>query len=391
MKQKGITLFHNESARGGTVPQWSGPGSGVRTFEDFYATFDVDSVCSYIPADVAVLLPASSWAREGLRKPSLPGRILKRGADSGGFVASRIWGDYRYSLAQYVAWLLTWKPQWAATMDYCCEPELDVVTRERQTRTTQNAWNAWNSYKHLPFAWVPTIQGWLPEDYRRHAYEMQPLIEQMQAHYAQNPAWRVGIGTLCRRDDVVMVQAIVNAVRDVLPTIPFHLWGIKLDALRSINLAQVVSTDSAAWHGKFKHEIEETRRLAQQAKMSIRRYSVTVKLPLYTHKVHAAVAESAQVMNAQDNTRVLDRVRHLLRVHGGWTLDLPTRRNRNYAYAIRRNGTRRERRYLGPVSELAACFESIPARLLAQQQPGSDHCGTVPPLADSLWNEGEIE
>jgi hypothetical protein len=129
--------------------------------------------------------------------------------------------------------------------------------------------------------------GWLPEDYRRHAFQMQPLIEEMSAAYAHNPYWRVGAGTLCRRNDVKAMQAILDAIREMLPGIPLHLWSIKLDALRSLDLAQVVSTDSAAWHGNFRSERDETRQRAAEAHLSMRRYAVTVKLPAYVNRVHA--------------------------------------------------------------------------------------------------------
>src|SRR5216683_3085972 len=167
---------------------------------NFYATFDASNLCSYVP-DVPILLPASSWARKGLKKPALPSRVSLRAADSGGFVASRIWGEYRYSLTEYVDWLSSWSPQWAACMDYCCEPELGQVTRERQDKTTTNVYRAWQDYRATPWAWVPTIQGLEPADYLRHALELKPVIDEMQAHYQGNPAFRVGIGTLCRRAD----------------------------------------------------------------------------------------------------------------------------------------------------------------------------------------------
>lgn len=180
------------------VAQHARSGRGLAERFEFYATFDVDSLCSSLPANIPVLLPASSWARKGLKTPRVPAHVTRLAADSGGFVASRFWGEYHYSLEQYVTWLRAFRPLWAATMDSCCEPELAVVTEQRQRRTTENAYQTWEHCKQLPFAWVPTIQGWLPEDYRRHAYEMHPLIEEMQAVYANNPCWRVGVRTLCR-------------------------------------------------------------------------------------------------------------------------------------------------------------------------------------------------
>lgn len=124
--------------RAGPVASLAIPPLAQRHFT-FYATFTVEGLCPAIPTETAVLLPASSWARIGMRPPRLPAHITERAADSGGFVASRVWGEYRYSLDQYVDWLATWQPLWAATMDYCCEPELQQVTCERQDKTTANA------------------------------------------------------------------------------------------------------------------------------------------------------------------------------------------------------------------------------------------------------------
>ena len=379
MKQ--LSLFSTFPARSDAVQQEAGSGRSLAEPFEFYATFDVDSLCSYIPQDIPVLLPASSWARKGLKAPRVPTHVTRLAADSGGFVASRIWGEYRYSLEQYVTWLRTFRPEWAATMDYCCEPELAVVTQERQQRTTENAWQAWEHFQQLPFAWVPTIQGWLPEDYRRHAAQLQPLIAEMQVAYVNNPNFRVGVGTLCRRNDVAIVQAILDAVREVLPGIPLHLWGIKLDALRSLNLAQVVSSDSAAWHGNFRSERTHTREQAQAAHLSLRRYAVTVKLPAYVQRVQATVAESHQVTLSQEDTAVLARARRLLRTHGGWTLDLLTRRNRTYAYAARRTGSCLERRYLCAVSRLQEWLTSpaFPAVLhtCGPASPDAERAGAV--------------
>src|SRR5919198_5756842 len=72
----------------------------------FYATIDADSIRSYMPA-VPYLLPASSWARYQLRPVRLPRRLRHVAADCGGFVATRIWGDYRFNPTQYVSWLHT--------------------------------------------------------------------------------------------------------------------------------------------------------------------------------------------------------------------------------------------------------------------------------------------
>lgn len=259
----------------------------------FYATVDSDSVRQFMP-DVPYMLPASSWARYGLPAPRLPAHVRTVAADSGGFVAARVWGDYRYTPRQYVDWLETFRPEWAATMDYCCELELAQATPERQARTTENARLFWREYRAVPWSWVPTIQGLTPADYRRHAREMRPLVEQMLAAYGVESGFRVGIGTLCRRASPRLIHEIVRAVRGELPEhTPLHLWGVKLGALQAAAaLPCVVSADSAAWNGLFSREARER---IHASGLSQRRYLYTVALPAYRAKVAQATSAPKQL------------------------------------------------------------------------------------------------
>lgn len=262
----------------------------------FYVTIDSDSVRSYMPP-VPVMLPASSWARKGMRAPKLPCHVTERAADCGGYVATKYWGAYRYTPEQYVEWLMSWQPQWAATMDFCCEDEITAgrpgLVRQRQERTTEMAWLFWQEYKKVPWAWVPTIQGWEIEDYCWHARQLRPLIEDMRLYYKNNPFWRVGIGTLCRRVSVSLILEIVTSIARELPGIPLHLWGVKLAVLQSpIALPQtVVSVDSAAWNGFFGRNIENRR----HSKLSQREYAYLVSLPRYLQKVKAATCAPKQL------------------------------------------------------------------------------------------------
>jgi hypothetical protein len=188
----------------------------------------------------------------------MPAHITNRAADSGGFIATFKWGDYRYSPEQYVEWLHTWHPTWAATMDYCCEDEITSgrpgVIRERQERTTEKAHLFWENFRDCPWPWVPTIQGWHIEDYRWHAQQLRELIELMQAYYCERDgaesAFRVGIGTLCRRLDIKTVVAILMTVAQELPFVKcFHLWGVKKTFWEQpLAYPFNVSSDSASWN-----------------------------------------------------------------------------------------------------------------------------------------------
>jgi hypothetical protein len=250
--------------------------------------------------DVPYLLPASSWARGGVPLPpvKVPPHVRHVAADSGGFVATRIWGDYRYNLHQYADWLSTSNPDWAAMMDYCCEPEItgknDGVIRERQARTTENAWKAWWQYQDVEWAWVPTVQGWNVEDYIRHAKALRPLICAMQRHYKSvgNPYFRVGIGTLCARANSEMIRRVVKAVRWELPRVPLHLWGVKLKAVHPLLASQgVVSVDSAAYDpGGFGRDGIAAREEQRELGMTQREYVYRIALPNYIEKFQQRLA-----------------------------------------------------------------------------------------------------
>jgi len=261
----------------------------------FYATFAADDVRPYIPEGIAVLLPASSFARfcskkTGALKPgNLPPQVTRRAADSGGYVATKKFGDYQYSQEQYTDWLFTFNPQWAAMRDYCCEPDIATDSNLmviRQARTTENAYATWGEYKDTPFAWVPTVQGWEPADYVRHAAELKPLITEMASHYGKDSEFRVGIGSLCQREKTTLIQDVVRAVQEVLPDYPLHLWGVKGAVLREKSplLARVVSVDSAAWTWAANTNRRGTG-------LSKREYAINIQLPEYVRKFYAGITK----------------------------------------------------------------------------------------------------
>ena len=253
----------------------------------FYATVPAGDERTLMP-DVPYLFPASSFARPRykMRAPRLPDHITDLAADCGGYVATVRWGEYRYSPAEYVAWLESWKvkPVWAATMDFCCEQDIATDKAEvmlRQDKTTDMAYLFWEEYRDCPWAWVPTIQGWNVDDYVRHANELKPLVYEMKDHYTDG--WRVGIGTLCQRADGRMIRDVVMAVTSVLPDVPIHLWGVKLGAFQGEEglPEQVCSMDSAAWNGLFGKNRERWR----ASGLPQREWSYKVALPEYLQKI----------------------------------------------------------------------------------------------------------
>ena len=83
--------------------------------------------------------------------PAIPASVQEVAADCGGFVATKKWGNYRYTSLQYIKWLyrLGNKLSWAAMMDYCCEDEITSgqpgIVKARQDATTGMAYHFWKT------------------------------------------------------------------------------------------------------------------------------------------------------------------------------------------------------------------------------------------------------
>lgn len=287
----------------------------------FYPTVSCRELGKYADSVTRMLLPVSSWAGDKLKRqerrglsidmvqgdipvPTLISSVQEVAADCGGFVATRKWGKYRYTPEQYVQWLhgLGNKLSWAATMDFCCEPEVlgktDNIVRLRQEKTTDMAHYFWNTYREKPWVWVPTIQGWEVEDYECHANEMKPLIMEMQVYYGLESAFRVGIGTLCARASTEMIQKVVLAVSAVLSDVPLHLWGVKLGLAKSPMAipSQVMSIDSGAWNGMFGtgRNLWKQERKPDGTTYRQTEWCLKVALPRYETKLHEALVDTKQ-------------------------------------------------------------------------------------------------
>lgn len=266
----------------------------------FYYTASDGWIQPYMLAE-PVLLSAASFARRGLPTVTLPAFIPEVAIDCGAFVATKQ-GGYRFTSEQYMDWVsrITPTPRWAAMMDLCCEDESATgqhgIVRERQQWTTEMAGYFWRTYRAAPLCLCPTIQGWTVEDYVWHAKQLRPLVEEMQAHYqafyGDESAFRIGIGSLCRRANNQMIQQVVQAIAAELPNARFHLWGIKRKALVStIALPpQVASSDSSAWNGRFGREIEQWRRSGKTE----RRYAWEDAAARYNSEIKAALQQPKQ-------------------------------------------------------------------------------------------------
>jgi len=198
---------------------------------------------------IPVLISANAlWdnQRKDFSRPrSLAG--LDLALDSGGFVAMKRYGGYRWTASQYVGLAQYLRPAWWAQMDFCCEPEIASDSTAVRSRITQTVAGLQECQRIADGEGVarpmPVLQGWKPEDYTQ-----GPI-------YEQDYAWPslVGVGSVCRRQvgGPNGVMAVVEAINAKVPqSVQFHLFGVKSQAITALFEEfpnRVASMDSQAW------------------------------------------------------------------------------------------------------------------------------------------------
>lgn len=187
-------------------------------------------------------------------------RGLDAALDSAGFVAAVHYGDYRWTIENYLDLVEAHPWTWWASMDYCCEPQVAKDRPLRLLRIAATA-NMLGRCRRLAQARglsmpMPVLQGWTAEEYVMSA-ELLPI-----------PEWPdlIGIGSVCRRNvhgpDGIL--AILEALDPVLPPhVKVHLFGVKSQALaKLIDHPRLMSVDSMAWDVAARNERRTGRDMA---------------------------------------------------------------------------------------------------------------------------------
>lgn len=186
--------------------------------------------------------------------------------DSGGFTALHRFGGYPFTREEYLDLIWHYAPDLVATMDYPCEPDINrgglqplcgreglrrvelcglESNAERIRATVENA--AWLLGRDVPAdtTVIPVVQGYTLDEYMAclDLYEERGILEAVEY---------LGIGSMCRRELVgriaPLVVRIVDRVWTTRPAMKFHLFGLKLTALRNAAIfSRTHSVDSAAW------------------------------------------------------------------------------------------------------------------------------------------------
>lgn len=131
-------------------------------------------------------------------------------------------------------------PDFAAIQDWMCEPHIIAKTglsvAEHQRRTIES----YHTLRSLAAEvnWCPVIQGFEPDDYRRHveAYAVAGV------DLATLPV--VGLGSVCRRQKTDVMDAVIKEFHDA--GIKLHAFGFKETGVRRVGHL-LTSADSMAW------------------------------------------------------------------------------------------------------------------------------------------------
>jgi hypothetical protein len=168
-------------------------------------------------------VPEPAWMKT-LHKPVFVSRnrFVRRGKivlqdincpwalDSGGFTELSMHGRWTITAAQYVNIVRVLaslgQMRWAAIMDWMCEDVMLKMTGktvlEHQTLTVNNYLDLMYLDPTLP--WVPVLQGYYPEDYKRH------LTQYNQAGFDLSSLPLVGIGSVCRRQKFDEIHVVTH-------------------------------------------------------------------------------------------------------------------------------------------------------------------------------------
>lgn len=185
---------------------------------------------------------------------------LDAALDSAGFVAAVQYGDYRWTIEEYLDLVQSWPWAWYSSPDYCCEPQVAGdrplrVLRLAATASMLSRCRRQAAERGLPPP-MPVLQGWTPDEYAQ------------CAHWFAMREWPslVGVGSVCRREvrGENGIEAVLRVVDEVLPPhVRVHLFGVKSEALAILgNHPRLASVDSMAWDAGARHERRTGRDMA---------------------------------------------------------------------------------------------------------------------------------
>jgi hypothetical protein len=153
--------------------------------------------------------------------------------DSGGFSELSKHGRWTITAKQYAAevrWYVDQLgriPDWIAPQDWMCEPDMlrrtGLTVREHQIRTVENYLELRELLADLPL--MPVVQGWTFGQY----LDCVEIFAAAGIDLTQES--RVGVGSVCRRQNMFGAERIVTELRWAGLT-GLHGFGLKITGLR---------------------------------------------------------------------------------------------------------------------------------------------------------------
>ena len=185
------------------------------------------------------------------KRKRMPRALGPWALDSGGFTELNLYGRWVTTEAKYIAAVRRYAAEigsleWAAPMDWMCEPFVVAKTGKsveaHQQHTVDNYVRLRAAAPDLPF--IPVLQGWTLDDYQR----CVGLYELSGVDLHALPV--VGIGSVCRRQNTAAVNLIISTVAQ--EGIALHGFGVKLTGIGQF-AAFLASSDSMAWSYTARH------------------------------------------------------------------------------------------------------------------------------------------
>lgn len=177
-------------------------------------------------------------------RKTLPRALGPVAIDSGGFTEISMYGEWRTSETDYLAAVRRYVEEigidFAAPQDWMCEPIMlertGLSIAEHQRRTVENYLRLRDAAPDLPI--IPVLQGWTLDDYRR----CVDRYESVGVDLARAP--RVGLGSVCRRQKLGLVEVIVQELAS--QGVQLHAFGLKLSGITLLG-DDLASGDSMGW------------------------------------------------------------------------------------------------------------------------------------------------
>ena len=200
-----------------------------------------------------IMLSAGSIATTNGKKWNMTRTRLPEGfpdqliLDSGGYSFFSRWGDYPFSIEDYVSLAHLLQDQYplyrVATLDYPCEPDINrshlMTNEDRITKTVYNAVSCYDADKTLP--WLPVIQGYTLDEYL-HCVDLYNEAGIISDYWA--------VGSLCsRKGELRSIKYLLTNLKELaLSNVKVHAFGLNIPYIKDPQIFDLLySSDSAAW------------------------------------------------------------------------------------------------------------------------------------------------